>query len=271
MRISLFIFFFLYILIVPTFSWADKPQLPYYDEIMKIINSIEYSAFETITKPEVDLRVDFNKKTWTLLNIHQYDAQGGIVLEQGRYGLCAELSTYTYQKLQTFLPKQYDIKFAAATESGFFPTYESNHIVLVMHDQSAQNTYLIDPSFHRYGDIRDFYEYKVFGFQDALKFIKDQSHYISFFTDQAMPLFIKEGLLVSFSVTSVDGRFDKNNFLLVVSASRHNTEDMVNIIVIGRYDGQMESFEGKEAVEELLGQQRIDNLYKKLTLWLQKI
>lgn len=250
---------------------AVADDLPYYDEIMGIINSVEYSGFAVLTKPDITMSLDFAKESWTLHNIHQYDEQGGILLEQGRYGLCAELSTYLYQKLTSIVDsRRYDIKLAMATEAGFFPTAGSNHIVLLMYDKFSKNTYLIDPSYHKYGKLSDFKEYQILGIQDTLTFMKDKSHDVSFLVNQAMPLFIKDDLLLSLSVTSVDGKFDKDNFLFVVTANKRNKISGLNIVIVGKYNGQLQSFESRYLLEQLLKPEEIDQLHRKLTIWLKQ-
>jgi len=244
---------------------------PFYDQIIRIIDSLEYSGFQVLIKPEVTLSIDFEKKTWTLHKVHHYDSKGEILLEQGRYGLCAELATYLYERLGVFLSKQYDVKFAMTTEEGFFPTYQSNHIILLMHDRLTQNMYLMDPSFHKYEDVRHSKGYQIMGVQDALAFVREKSQDVSFRVDEAMPLFIKDEVLASFTVTSADGKFDKNNYLLLVSVSRRNKIEGLNIVMVGKYDNKIESYEGKDYLESLLNRQDIDNLHKKLITWIKQI
>src|SRR5665213_2730196 len=105
---------------------------PYYDAVMRIIAPLEYSGVPVMVKPQVGLSIDFAKRTWTLHNIHDYDSQGRVILEQGRYGLCAELATFVFEQMKPFLSNQYEVRFAMVTESGFFAAGQSNHIVLVL-------------------------------------------------------------------------------------------------------------------------------------------
>ena len=75
----------------------------------------------------------------------------------------------------------------------------------------------MDPSFHKYGKIKDMPEYHVLDIQDTLGFTKNKSHDVSFFVDQAMPVYDKDDFLLSFAVIAVDGKFDRDNFCFVVS------------------------------------------------------
>lgn len=248
-----------------------KNDLPFYEAIMGIIQPLEYSGFPVMVRPQVNLSVDFDRRAWSLQNIHDYDAQGGIILEQGHYGLCAELATYLYEKLKPMLDARFEVKFAMATESGFFSAENSNHIVLLMVDRASHEAYLIDPSFHKYAKIRDLPEYHVLDIQDSLGFIKDKSHDVSFFVDQAIPLYIKDDFLLSFSVIAVDGKFNRDNFLFVVSANRRNKFWGRDILAVGRRRGQLDDFEDKFLLQQLLTADQIKILESKFNDWLQQI
>ena len=276
-------------LLIPSLGWATsalepsrdpktivsegtlKNGLPYYDEIMKIMEPLEYSGFQVVVKPEVTLSIDFDKRSWTLHNMHQYDAQGRIVLEQNRYGLCAELSTFVFDRLVPIISSRYELKIAKVYEEEFFSIQQSNHITLLMHDKEDQRTYLIDPSFHSYGMVENFSKYTIKSIQGLLTFTKEKSKNDSFLVNEAMPLFIKNDLLASFSVTSVDGKFDKENFLFALSVNQRNKFFGLNIVVFGKYNGKLESFENKVFLEKLLSQSQRDLLNKKLREWLLQI
>jgi hypothetical protein len=248
-----------------------QPAPPYYDAIMRIITPLEYSGVPVMVKPQVTLSVDFNKWTWTLRNIHAYDSQGGIILEQGRYGLCAELATYLFEKIKPMLDGRYEIKFAMVGESGFFSGGQSNHIVLLLVDRSDKQAYLIDPSFHKYARIKDLPEYHVLNIQDTLSFVKDKSTDISFGVDQAIPLYIKNDFLLSFAVTSVDGKFDKDNFIFVIAANRRYKFAGRDIVMIGRHNKEFEDFENKIFLDQLLTPDEIKTLFDKLKSWFEQV
>jgi len=247
------------------------PLPPFYDAIMKIMDPLEYSGFPAMVKPQVSLSVDFKQWTWTLHNIHEYDSQGQVVLEQGRYGLCAELATYLFEKITPMLNGRYDVQFAMVTETGFFSADQSNHIVLLLVDRSDHQVYLIDPSFHKYGRMKDFSEYHVLNIQDTLSFIKDKSPDFSFSIDQAIPLYIKNDVLLSFAVTSVDGKFDKDNFIFVISANRRYKFAGRDIVVIGRRNKEFEDFEDKALLTELFTPAEIKVLFDRFKVWFERV
>jgi len=224
-----------------------------------------------MVKPQVALDIDFGKRTWTLRNIHEYDASGVIILEQGRFGLCAELAMYLFEKIKPLLNGRYEVKFAMASETGFFSSDLSNHIVLLLVDKSDRQVYLIDPSFHKYARKKDLAEYQVTNFQDSLSFVKDKSHDVSFGVDQAIPLYIKNDSLLSFSVTSVDGKFDKDNFILVISAIQRFKFAGRDIVVIGRRNKEFEDFQDKKLLNQLLTEGEITTLFNKLKSWIERV
>ena len=224
-----------------------------------------------MVKPQVTLSVDFDKRTWTLHNIHEYDSQGVILLEEGRFGLCAELATYVFEKIKPLLDGRYDVKFAMVTESGFFSADQSNHIVLLLMDKSDNQIYLIDPSFHKYARMKDLPEYHVLNTQDTLSFVKDKSHDVFFSVDQGIPLYIKNDSLLSFSVTSVDGKFDRDNFILVISANRRYKFSGRDIVVIGRHNKEFEDFQDKNTLNQLLTAGEIKILFDKLKIWFEEV
>jgi len=267
-------FFVLTVLIAifPSLGLCDgQLSPPFYDTIMKIMGPLEYSGVQVMVKPQVTMNIDFAHRMWTLRNIHEYDSQGGIILEQGHYGLCAELATFLFEKIKPLLNGQYEVKFAMVTESGFFAAGQSNHIVLLLVDKSNNQVYLIDPSFHKYARMKDLTEYHVINIQDTLSFVKDQSHDVSFGVDQAIPLYIKNDFLLSFAVTSVDGKFDKDNFIFVISANRRYKFGGRDIVGIGRRNKEFEDFEDKSLLDQLLTPQEIKVLFDKLKTWIEEV
>lgn len=247
------------------------PAPPYYDAIMKIIAPLEYSGVPVMVRPQVNLSIDFARWTWTLHNIHEYDSQGQVILEQGRYGLCAELATFLFEKIKPLLDRRYEVKFANVTESGFFGSGQSNHVVLLLVDKSNKQVYLIDPSFHKYARMKDLAEYHVLNIEDTLSFAKDKSPDLSFSVDQAIPLYIKNDVLLSFAVTSVDGKFDKENFIFVISANRRDKFSGRDIVVIGRHNKEFEDYENKAMLNELLTPGEVNTLFDKLKSWIAKV
>ena len=116
----------------------DAP--PYYAKIIDIMKPLEYSGIQAIARPNVTLSINYANGTWTLHNLHQYDAQGNILLEENRYGLCGELASYVSSRLRAILSDRYKIKFANVSEAGFFLAPKATHIILLIDDQLKTRT-----------------------------------------------------------------------------------------------------------------------------------
>jgi len=254
----------------PCAGSADQ-RPPFYEAITKIMAPLEYSGIPVMVNPRVALSVDFDKRTWTLHNVHEYDSQGRVILEKDRFGLCAELATFLFERIKPLLDRRYEVKFARVTEPGFFSAAQSNHIVLLLVDKSENQIYLIDPSFHQYAKMKDLTQYHVLNIQDTMSFEKDKSHDVSFGVDQAAPLYIKGDFLLSFAVTSVDGKFDKDNFIFVIAANRRNKFAGHDIVVIGRHNKELEDFEDKSFLGLLLTPDEINMLFAKIKSWIEDI
>ncbi|MDE1921063.1 MAG: hypothetical protein KGI24_06390 [Candidatus Omnitrophica bacterium] len=262
----------LFLIIAPCAGLGEeRPLPPFYKTIMAIMAPLEYSGVPVMVKPHVSLSVDFGRRTWTLNNIHEYDSRGNIILAQGRFGLCAELATYLFEKIRPLLNSRYEVKFAMVAEPEFFSADRSNHIALLLADKAQGQIYLIDPSFHKYARLKDLPEYRVLNAQDTLAFVKDKSHDITFSVDQAIPLYIRKDCLLSFSVTSVDGKFDKDNFIFVISADRRGKPGGHDIVLIGRRNKKFEDLEDRPRLYRILTQEEIDVLFGKLKVWIRSI
>lgn len=274
-RFNIKFLFITFLIILSAFPWLGLcetlPVPPLYEDIMRIIDPLAYSGFPVMVKPATNLSIDFNQWTWTLRNIHEYDSQGRILLEEGHYGLCAELATYVFEQMKPLLGPRYEVRFAMVTESGFFAANQSNHIALLVGDKADKQIYLIDPSFHKYARLKDLPEYRVLNIQDTLVFVRDRSQDVSFKVDQATPLYIKNDFLLSFAVTSVDGKFDKNNFILVISAMRRFISAGKDIAVIGLRHGEFEDYEDRAMLADLLTPDEIRVLFDKIKNWIKKV
>ena len=72
-------------------------------------------------------------------------------------------------------------------------------------------------------------------------------------------------------MTSVDGKFDRDNFIFVISANRQDQLAGRDIVVIGRRNREFEDFEDKVLLDQLLTTEETKTLFDKLKSWLEKI
>jgi hypothetical protein len=95
---------------------------PHAEEVADLIRPLRYSIAPILLRPDVRIDLDFANRKWHIRNLHRFDDHGRIVLEQGRYGVCGELSAYAYDRLkQIFEPERYALSLIRVAESGFFP------------------------------------------------------------------------------------------------------------------------------------------------------
>ncbi|MBF0532856.1 MAG: hypothetical protein HQL23_07165 [Candidatus Omnitrophica bacterium] len=245
--------------------------LPYFDRITAVVKSVDYSGYHAMVNPEVALNIDFANQTWSLSNLFKYDSQGEILLEEGRYGLCGRLAAHVYRQIKPWLQKEFEIKFIQAAEPTFFSGPRSSHMILAMVNKNDGRQFFIDPSFHKYGTKEVFSGYQFLEIRDSLSMFADRATGLAFKLGQAHPLLIREGLLVSFSVTSVDDKFDLDNFFLAITVNRPYEIIGKDIAVIGRYNGRFESFQDPVLLNRLLRPDEVDKIYKKFHAWLKKL
>ena len=245
----------------------QKLPLPYYKQIMNILDPLEYSGVADMIKPEVDLQLDFPNKRWKLTNIHKFDSKGNILLDQDRFGLCGELAAHTYAEIQPFLKDRYDILFVKAAESGFFLRPHSTHIVLMMIDKSTHERYFIDPSFHRYGKESEFNNYFFFEAADLATHLSSLTKNVEFPIDVETPLLIRYDFLICFGVESVEGKFDRNNFTIALTANKRHEYSGRYVFLIRLKNGKIEKTESKGLLDQILSPQEVQNICGKVSEW----
>ena len=250
----------------------DSQKLPYYNEIMDIIRPLDYSVIPTLTlQTDITLSLDFKNKNWTLHKFHQYEPNGDIILDYGRYGLCAELASYTYSRIKPFLSDRYTIKFAHVTQSGFFHKPGDSHVILIIYDRLQSNGYLIDPSLHRYGPVNSYRDYLYYGFADSLDWVDNKQIDVSFQVNQGMPLLIHNGLISFLIIRDCNGAFDKDNFILSVQVYRRFQYTGENVFVIKKQDGRTEFYENKQLENQALSSEDINVIKKTLVSWFHSL
>lgn len=218
----------------------DK-RAPFHKEIEKILGPLRYSGLKRLLRPDVWVSIDFDRRTWTLHGVHRYDREGHIILEEGRYGICQELAVYAYEQIQPLFKDRYDIQFVRVAEAGFFPYPYGSHtgICIIQRRVFGDKVYFLDPTYHRYGDIGLFDEY-CFSGSNANSLMLQTEHN----TDETQavntitPLVIRENYLIGLSVETVGDRFDRNNFIISVMATRKYRYSGRHIYALKMAEGQ---------------------------------
>lgn len=239
-----------------------EKDVPYYKEVKKIIDPLRYSGFDSLMLPDVSLTIDFGQKKWALRNIHRFDKDGRVALVEGRYGVCGELAAYVYDKIRPVFPKQYDIKYISLSESGYFLHPRASHLGLIISRRSilGNEAYLLDPSFRNYGRINHFDEYVFFDESQELDFVRNHDPDQAFNIGSIAPMRIKKGFLVGLLVDETGGKFDRDNFLIAVTATKRFKYAGRYIIAFRRVAGQQEVFENKRLALNIITQENYDKL-----------
>ncbi|MEI6632026.1 MAG: hypothetical protein WCL25_05385 [bacterium] len=243
-----------------------EKSIPYYEEVKKVIEPLRYSGFNAFMMPDVKISIDFTEKKWSLHNIHRFDKDGKVMLSEGRYGVCGELAAYVYEKIRPIFPAGDNIKFISLSESGYFLHPRASHIALVItkHSLLGGETYLLDPSFHKYGRISHFDEYAFFGEMNSLPFVQERDPDQSFQVGAITPIRIKKDFLVGLVVDEMNGKFDQDNFLLAITATRRFKYAGRYLLAFRRIAGQTEIFENKHLAYNILEQETYDKLRERM-------
>lgn len=217
-------------------------EVPQKEDIKKILQSIEYSAIPTLLNESSSLSIDFNHQTWTFHGAHRFDNKGNVILDQGKFGLCGDLTAYTKQKISPLLSNDFKISFADVSQSGFFPSTGATHTVLLIHPEGVSpqdpGTYILDPSFNRYGNFKDFEDYVFYEVTDSLRFVQNQETDETFAVNTQSPLVIRSNHIIGLMAEKVDGKFDPENFSLALTATKR-------LAYRGRYLYQIYASNGK--------------------------
>lgn len=245
-------------------------SLPFYEKVMASTNLLEYSGLPALTRPDVTLSVNFDEKTWTLHNLHRFDPDGKILLDQDRYGLCGELAAYVYTKVQPFLGERYSIQFIRAAESGFFLRPQSSHIVLVLTDKATGERYFLDPSFRRYGKEADFKGYLFFDVGDVATHFNSLKPDVAFAVDSGTPLLIRENFLLYFTVESVEGKFDKDNFIMAITANKRYDYSGRYVFALQVKGGKPKRFKNEGLLSRFLTPRESQELLTRLSGWFEQ-
>lgn len=242
-----------------------ESQAPYQKEIKKIIKPLRYSGLQALLRPDVRISLDFQKRSWILHNIHRFDDQGRVVLEEGHYGVCNELSAYVYGKVRPLLGSNYEIEFVRTAESGFFPIPDGSHVILRIIKPSlfGEHVYILDPSFHRYGSIDKFNDY-LFIDTISYPFFSESRTDESFNVNNGPPLSIKKNYLLGLIVEEINGKFDQDNFILALTATRRNHYAGRYIFAVRKNSGELQQIENKNLIKMFLEEEEYHQIRQKL-------
>ncbi|OGS19327.1 MAG: hypothetical protein A3J83_05525 [Elusimicrobia bacterium RIFOXYA2_FULL_40_6] len=245
--------------------FKSKKGLPYYYEVMKIIDPLKYSDIEVLLKEDVNLTFNYKKKTWRLSNVYRYDSEGNIILQDNCRGICGELTAYTLQKIRPIFGDRYTIEILSVVEPLYF---RSSHYILGITEKNIiyPKTFILDPAFHRYGNLDDYDDYLILKTMPTHFLLESKVKDTEFLAGYEMPLIMKEGFLVGFSVEGVNDKFDKDNFMVALLATKRYKYAGRFLFTIRNNNGVVSSYEDKYLASRFFADKEFNDLKDKIKL-----
>lgn len=254
------------------FFFSDRTvsvQSPQDEAIREIMAPLQYSGLRALERDEVTLSLNFQRRTWTLRNIHVFDPQGRVVLDEGKYGTCGQLAAYMYDRIKPLLGENYRITFLRAMQSGFFPTEKGAHYVLGISPKTARlgfspQRYILDPSFQRYGAMSDFEDYIFLEDFSVLPFVEDHQSDLTQPVSGSVPIYIKDAYLIGFTVEDNNGLFDRDNFVVAVTMTKKHHYAGRYLFALRKNRGETEELENREMGRGFMKDSRYQSLKAKI-------
>lgn len=245
-----------------------QEDAPHSEFVSELIRPLRYSGLPDLMRGDVRLDVDFANASWALRNIHQLDREGNVVLTDGRYGVCGDLSAYVYQKIKPVFGDRFKIEFMEVSDSTFFKPGGGSHIILRIVDLAGgmeggnyKSVYILDPALRRYGVPDRFPDYWPERSWPSLPFLEEKSLDETFELNQGPPILINRNAFVTLGLEAQDGKFDPDNYRLVVSLKRRYQYRSETIYEIGKKEG----FTVEPAIKSSATEFLKPGDYKKLT------
>jgi len=254
-----------YFINTPFFIKHTAP--PFYDKVKKIIDPLRYSGIPALKESGLSIEIDFDKGKWYLQNIFDFDSEGNIILTNGKYGLCGELSAYVHKKIQPVFDKnRYDVKFAEVAEIGYFVSPSSTHIVLKIIDRFFGSIFIIDSAFKKYANLNsgEFDNYLFLRELENLDFIKEKNRNRVFPAGIGTPIVIRNEFLIGLIVEKCNNKFDKDNFVMAITATHRDKFAGRYILALRKYEGNPEIIENDLLGNLMLGMEDYKLLKRKI-------
>ncbi len=254
------------------FNRGSKP--PHYAKVKQIIEPLKYNGYYNLMRPDVKLTIDFENETWCLRNLHQFNAQGRIKLVQGCYGLCGELASYTYDEIRPLFDRnKYNIGFMRVAESGFFIKPTDSHIALCIIEKTlfGSKTYILDPSFRRYGPINEFSDYMFFEKMAQLTFVKFKNPDEVLTVGRFVPIIISRDHMAALMVDKNKDKFDQDNFVLALTSTKKHSFGGNYLLMLIKNEGETEIVENSYLGHMILGPKSYDAICDRLKQWFSEI
>lgn len=240
-----------------------RENAPLSSFVESLVTPLRYSGIQAFMRKNVSIKLDFENNRWFIINKWQYDDQGQVLLDDGKYGVCGELVSYTYQKIKDAFEKEgYQIRVAAVSESNYFPsmTRTTHYVLKIFDEHDSDEHFILDPSLKRYGHFLDFEDYIFSEEFSPASFFKAARTDSVFEIGSATPLLIHNEFVVNFAVREQNSRFTPENFSMGIYATKryhYSGRPLFWIFnnngksVVGEYEGFGKALLGNEQYEML--------------------
>lgn len=250
--------------------------------IEQLMKGLSYSGIPMLNRSDVFVEINFAEKKWTLRNLHRFDENGDLILEQDnkpngvRYGTCGELTTYLLEPVRRLFGESYKVEPVTAAQSGFFLAPQASHIVLRITELArtagkTQETYVLDPSFKRYGPHEDFEDYHFFESMSALPFHKEQGRDVTIPVRCYVPLVMNGEYLLSLGVEDSGESFDQRNFVLALGLTKKHNYAGKYVYALHMQDGIVHTLENRPLGVRVLGLEAYLKLRARISVFFDRI
>lgn len=226
-------------------SLKVQADAPHADFVREALKPLRYTGLPDFLRSDVSVSIDFQARAWSLRNIHRFDENGRVILNEGRYGVCGDLAAYAYQKIKPVFGSGYKIEFLKVADSSFFKPGAGSHIILRIIDLQAgsegsdyRKVYLLDPALRRYGVPELFPDYWPEQTLSELPFAVQKNPDETFVLGEGPPILINRNAFVMLQIKAVDGKFDRDNFRFVLAMKRRYEYSSESLFEIGKKDGR---------------------------------
>ena len=240
---------------------------PQRELVQSILRDLRYDGVSIVMKPDFRIKINLKDQTWTVYGVHRYGPDGRVMLEDGRYGICGDLSAHVFDRLRPKLDPSYGIEFVRVAESQFFPASLSAHYVLRIlqpQPEGPPQTYILDPSFHRYGPMSDFEDYLFYEPLNELEFVRHKSASEMMPIGSGMPIILHSKVLLGIVIGREGDQFDKDHYRLSLVATFRYRYAGRRLLSIRRTGDHTEVFENKETIRKALPLSEYEPLRRRL-------
>ena len=267
----------------PAISFRRREiEPPHAKEVEQLLQRLRYTGIPMLLRDEVSLGLDFDRGLWWLRSLHRFDGAGNLILEEwngvpdGKSGTCGELGEYTSHAIRDLFGPDYQVRFVKCAQAGFFLSPEASHIVLEVQERArpgnlAATTYLVDPSFRRYGPVSEFEDYYFFEGVERLPFAERRETDVSAPVHTYIPLLIEGEFLLSLGVEKCNGKFDSGNFAISLALTRKHRYAGRYVLVLRRSEGKTDILEDRYLADRVLERDEYERVRRKLVSIFEKI